>query len=150
MAGPGGATIGEDVPTAPGPVAAIGATPAADAADAELEVFYRLIDSAIGACAEFREAARRVEDSLTRLRAARHPGPPPVVLGGDAMVDAWTAYAVALRAMNRAVTHARAEGYRAAVDDGGFTLTELARLCGHSRQQVTRLVNRGRAARDDD
>ncbi|MFE0424308.1 hypothetical protein [Streptomyces sp. NPDC058953] len=141
MAGPAGA-MGADGP---------GAAPGAPAADisGELAGFYRLIDSAIGACEEFREAVLRVEESLTRLRSARPPGPPPAVLGGDALRDAWSAYAEALLSMNRAVTHARAEGYRAAVDDGGVGLTELARLSGHSRQQVTRLVNRGRAARED-
>ncbi|QDY80200.1 helix-turn-helix domain-containing protein [Streptomyces qinzhouensis] len=117
---------------------------------AELAGFYELIDSAIGACGDFRRAAQQVEDSLAVLRDTRRPGPPPGLLGGSDLRRAWAEFSAALRDVNSAVTHARAEGYRAAVDDGGISLTELARLSGHSRQQVTRLVNRGRTARGED
>ncbi|MEW1547887.1 hypothetical protein [Streptomyces tsukubensis] len=126
------------------------AVPRDTAATAELADFYRLIDSAIGACGDFRRAARRVEDSLAELRDLRRPGPPPGLLGGTDLRRAWADFSAALQDVNSAVTHARAEGYRAAVDDGGVSLTELARISGHSRQQVTRLVNRGRTARADD
>ncbi|MEU5974824.1 hypothetical protein [Streptomyces sp. NPDC047315] len=112
----------------------------------ELAEFYRVIDTALAACADFRGALERVEHSLTELRALRRPGPPPVVLGGGATREAWAEFSAAFRALNGALTHARVEGYRAAVDDGGLTLSELARMSGHSRQQVTRLVNRGRDA----
>ncbi|MFJ8229857.1 hypothetical protein ACIQ9E_07840 [Streptomyces sp. NPDC094448] len=124
---------------------------AAEAARAaELADFYRLIDSAIGACGDIRRAARQVEDSLAELRDLRRPGPPPGLLGGTELRRAWAGFSAALRDVNSAVTHARAEGYRAAVDEGGVSLTELARISGHSRQQVTRLVNRGRTARAED
>ncbi|MGV9315408.1 helix-turn-helix domain-containing protein [Streptomyces sp. NPDC003691] len=118
--------------------------------DGELASFYELIDSAIGACGDFRRAARRVEETLAVLRDARRPGPPPVLLGGTDMRRAWADFSAAMRDMNSAVTDARAEGYRAAVDDAGISLTDLARLSGHSRQHVTRLVNRGRGARDEE
>lgn len=110
----------------------------------ELAEFYRLIDMVLARCRDFQTALTSVEDSLVELRAVRRPGPPPVVLGGHARQSAWADFSTALQALNGAVTLARAEGYRAAVDDGGLTLTELARVAGHSRQQVTRLVNRGR------
>ncbi|MFE5858362.1 hypothetical protein ACFQ61_34740 [Streptomyces sp. NPDC056500] len=116
----------------------------ADAPYGELAEFYQLIDTVLARCQDFQSALASVEDSLVELRAIRRPGPPPVVLGGYARQAAWADFSAAFRALNGAVTLARAEGYRAAVDDGGLTLTELARVAGHSRQQVTRLVNRGR------
>ncbi|MFI1018665.1 hypothetical protein [Streptomyces sp. NPDC020965] len=112
----------------------------------ELAEFYRLIDTVLARCRDFQNALGSVEESLVELRASRRPGPPPVVLGGDAGQAAWADFSAALRALNGAVTLARAEGYRAAVDDGGLSLTELARVAGRSRQQVTRLVNRGRGS----
>ncbi|MER6910383.1 hypothetical protein ABT354_01720 [Streptomyces sp. NPDC000594] len=112
----------------------------------ELAEFYRLIDTVLAACRDFHGALERVEDSLGELRATRRPGPPPAVLGGGSAHTAWTDLSVAFRALNGALADARGEGYRAAVDDGGLTLTELARVSGRSRQQVTRLVNRGRDA----
>ncbi|MEU5398088.1 hypothetical protein ABZ348_02130 [Streptomyces sp. NPDC005963] len=116
----------------------------ADVSYGELAEFYRLIDTVLARCRDFQSALASVEDSLMELRATRRPGPPPVVLGGFARQAAWADFSAAFRALNGAVTLARAEGYRAAVDDGGLTLTELARVAGRSRQQVTRLVNRGR------
>ncbi|MER5769122.1 hypothetical protein [Streptomyces sp. NPDC001985] len=116
----------------------------ADAPYGELAEFYRLIDTILATCQDFRTALTRVEDSLVELRAGRRPGPPSVVLGGSAMHTAWAEFSAAFQALNGAVTHGRVEGYRAAVDDGGLTLTELARVAGRSRQQVTRLVNKGR------
>ncbi|MFI1829286.1 hypothetical protein ACH41E_22975 [Streptomyces sp. NPDC020412] len=112
----------------------------------ELAEFYRVIDTALAACADFRGALEQMEHSLVELRALRRPGPPPVVLGGGATREAWAEFSAAFQALNGALTHARVEGYRAAVDEGGLTLSELARMSGRSRQQVTRLVNRGRDA----
>ncbi|MFF8955404.1 hypothetical protein [Streptomyces sp. NPDC014894] len=118
-----------------------------DAPHAELAEFYRLIDTVLARCRDFQSTLASVEDSLVELRAARRPGPPPAVLGGSAGQSAWADFSVALRALNGAMTRARAEGYRAAVDDGGLSLTDVARVAGRSRQQVTRLVNRGRDSR---
>ncbi|MFE7136046.1 hypothetical protein ACFVIM_34885 [Streptomyces sp. NPDC057638] len=118
--------------------------------DGGLDEFYRLIDTLLVAGRDFRQALDRMEGALLLLRASRRPGPPPVALGGAHAREAWNEFSRTLGVLNGAVCGARIEGYRAAVDDGSLTLTELARATGHSRQQVTRLVNKGRAARHPD
>ncbi|SEL79384.1 hypothetical protein [Streptacidiphilus jiangxiensis] len=108
--------------------------------------FCRLIDAAIEACRDSRESLAQLEQGLVELRDDRLGGAAPRPLGGPERKLHWQHFYRTAQVLKRALADARAEAYRAAVDEQGFTITGLTTYAGNSRQHVSRMVAKGREA----
>jgi hypothetical protein len=109
-----------------------------------------LVEATLSACADVKTAATELEAAMHDLRERRAAGKPPEVLGGADLQGTWTQLYSAVTELREALADARAEAYRYAVDVAGFSLSDLARYSGRSRQFVSRMVERGRAAHPPD